>query len=143
LQKNLHVTSTMAKINKTNVHKLISFIKRELDVSLELLLINFISSDEIIEINKKYLNHDYSTDIITFNYSGSNLNLDGEIFISIDDAKYNSEKYAVSVSNELTRLVIHGMLHLAGYDDLKSAEKKNMKRIENNLTIKYNFPLLR
>ena len=143
MQKYLQVTSTNSKIKKIKVHKLVGFIKRELDVSLQSLLINFISSEEIVEINKKYLSHNYSTDIITFNYSGSNLNLDGEIFISIDDAEYNSKKYAVSLSNELTRLVIHGMLHLAGYDDKSSADKKIMKTMENNLTIKYNFPLLR
>lgn len=142
MQKNLYVSSTLKKLNKTKVHKLIGLLQNELDFTLHSLYINFISSQNICLINKKYLNHARTTDIITFNYSGSNSDLDGEIFISVEEAKESAKRYKVSYSNELTRLVIHGILHLTGYDDIRPSDKKKMKSIENNLTIKYNFPLL-
>ncbi|MFC2103143.1 rRNA maturation RNase YbeY [Bacteroidota bacterium] len=143
MQTNLHVTSAIKNLDKAKVHKLVGLLKHELGISIESLLINIISSKEIIRINKQYLDHNYTTDILTFNYSGSNSDIDGEIFISVDDAAYFARKYKVSLSSELTRLIIHGILHLAGYDDTKDDDKKKMKSIENNLTIEYNFPLLR
>lgn len=115
----------------------------DLEFSIESLFINFITSEEIHNINKEFLNHDRSTDIITFNYSGSHFELDGEIFISIDDAKIFARKYNVSLSKEFTRLIIHGILHLKGYDDIIKKDRVKMKRIENNLTNKYIFALLR
>ena len=93
-------------------------------------------------INKSYLKHDYTTDIITFNYSDSLQQIDGEIFISIDDALSNSKKFRVTLSDELVRLVIHGILHLLGYDDQNLTDKKIMKRLENKLLSKNNFILL-
>ena len=95
--------------------------------------VNIITSEEIHKINNQYLQHNYSTDIITFNYSGENNTLDGEIFISLDDAYYNSLKYKVNLDNELLRLIIHGFLHLVGYDDKATNDKRKMKRIENKL----------
>ena len=143
MQKNLYISSIVKKIIKSRVHKLVGLLKKDLNFGIDSLFINFISSQDIQQINRDYLKHDITTDIITFNYSGSNFKLDGEIFISLDDAKKNAKKNNVSFNTELTRLVIHGILHLKGYDDIKPADKKKMKSIENNLTIKYNFPLLR
>lgn len=140
--KNLSVTSHNYSINKRKVHNLVSNLKSELGFRIISLTINFIDSETILEINRKYLNHNYFTDIITFNYSGSNDHLDGEIFISVDDAHKNSKKYKVPINKELNRLVIHGILHLVGYDDNNSKQKKIMKSAENRLTYKNNFALL-
>ncbi len=140
--KNLYVSSSTKKTNRTRIHKLVGLLRKDLEFSVESLFINFITSEEIHNINKEFLNHDSSTDIITFNYSGSHFELDGEIFISIDDAKIFARKYNVSLSKEFTRLIIHGILHLKGYDDIKKNNRVKMKRIENNLTNKYNFALL-
>lgn len=140
--KNLSVTSHNYSINKRKVHNLVSNLKSELGFRIISLTINFIDSETILKINMKYLNHNSSTDIITFNYSGSNSHLDGEIFISVDDADKNSKKYKVPLNEELNRLVIHGMLHLVGYDDNNSKQKKIMKSAENRLTYKNNFALL-
>jgi len=131
------------KINKLVIHKLVNVLTNDLDFIVESLPINFISSDQIITINKEYLNHNYSTDIITFNYSGSKKNLDGEIFISIDDAKINAKAYNNSLKEELLRLVIHGILHLLGYDDIKKSDFKKMKELENSLLNKYKITLLK
>ena len=125
------------------MHKLVGLLRDDLDFSIESLYINFIDGEEIQEINKEYLNHNYSTDIITFNYSGSHLAFDAEIFISIDDAQLNAKKYKVSLNKELRRLIIHGILHLKGYDDIKSMDRAKMKKKENYLLNKYNFALLR
>ena len=141
--RNLYVTSSSKKVNKNQVHKIIGLLREDLDYSIESLVINFISSKAIQKINNEYLNHNYPTDIITFNYSGSHLAFDAEIFISIDDAQLNAKKYKVSLSKELNRLIIHGILHLKGYDDIKSKDRTKMKKKENYLLNKYNFALLK
>ena len=142
--KNLKLFSSdkKYKINKLQVHKLVNYLRQELNFSISSLPINFISSGEITTINKKYLKHNYSTDIITFNYSGSTKNIDGEIFISFEDAEENSKRYKNALSEEFLRLVIHGTLHLAGYDDMNLRDYKIMKRLENKLLNKYKITLL-
>jgi rRNA maturation RNase YbeY len=101
------------------------------------MVINLLTGDQIIPINKKYLDHNFSTDIITFNYSGENYTLDGEIFISLDDATYYANKYDIELHNEILRLVVHGFLHMVGYDDKNSKDKRNMKQAEDRLVKKY------
>ncbi len=141
--KNLRVycSNNKYKVKKIRIHKLVTNLRKELNFSISSLPINFISSGEITIINKKYLNHNYSTDIITFNYSGSMDNLDGEIFICYEDAKNNSRKFKNSLPEEIFRLVIHGILHLLGYNDIKAKEYKIMKRQENQLLNKNKFLL--
>ena len=131
------------KVNKIRIHRLVNKLRKELNFSISSLPINFISSKEISIINKKYLNHDNSTDIITFNYSGKKDNLDGEIFISYDDAKNNSVKFNNSLAEEIFRLIIHGILHLLGYDDLNTKDYKIMKKFENQLLNRNKFLLLK
>ena len=142
MKKNLFVSSIDKRIVKSKVHNLVGCLQKELNFSVVSLCINFINSEEIHKINKRYLNHDFSTDIITFNYSGSNSDFDGEVFISVDDARLSTKKYKTTFSNELSRLIIHGMLHLKGFNDIKRSDKLKMKRMEDYLTMKYNFSLL-
>ena len=132
--KNLAVNnSEKLKVNKKGIHEIVSLLKKNLKFSVFSLQINIVYSDYLLEINKKYLGHIHNTDIITFNYSGKNDNLDGEIFISIDEALSNSKKYKVTLDNELSRLITHGILHLLGYNDVKPADKRKMKKEENRL----------
>ncbi len=140
--RNLRIYSNNKYVKKMNVHKLVNALSEKLNFSILSLDINFISAKRIKKINIDYLNHSYSTDIITFNYSKQVNNFDAEIFISIDDAVVNSDKYNVSIQNELTRLVIHGILHLLGYDDQKKNKKILMKRQENKLLNTFKFILL-
>lgn len=139
--KNLQVYSQDSSINKKAVHSLIFSLKKEFDLTILFLSISFISSSQLREINRKYLKHDYNTDIITFNYSKKIKEIDGEILISLGEAKRNSKIFKVSYTKELSRLVIHGILHLLKFDDNNRKNKKNMKEIENKLTLKYNFAL--
>ncbi|MBK7630009.1 MAG: rRNA maturation RNase YbeY [Ignavibacteriales bacterium] len=140
--KNLRVYSVLKELKKKKIHDLVKSLSTDLQFEVSNLEINFISAKSILSINKSYLKHDYTTDIITFDYSESDKNIDGEIFISIEDALFNSKKYKVSLSNELNRLVIHGTLHLLGYDDIVISDKIIMKRLENILLSKFKFVLL-
>jgi len=124
-------------VDKKLIHSLVKELSKELQFNIKGIQINFISSSEIMEINNKYLNHNYSTDIITFDYSESKKKLESEIYISYEDAFSNSKKYGVTFMDEIMRLVIHGFLHLLGYNDRSHKEKSVMKRLENKLLIKY------
>ena len=140
--KSLSVIDKKNIVDKRAVHSLVSYLSKELGFIIDSLQINFVSNQQILELNKKYLSHDYSTDIITFEYSRNIKNIDGEIFISVDEALNNSKIYKINLENELRRLVIHGILHLTGYDDKKANDKKIMKRMENRLLSNNNFTLL-
>ena len=85
-----------------------------------------ISDDELLEINRKHLDHDYYTDIITFDYS-TEKKLEGEIYISVDRVKDNGEVFLV----ELIRVLSHGVLHMLGYKDKSDSEKARMRTKEN------------
>jgi rRNA maturation RNase YbeY len=135
--KNLFIyTENGILIKKTLLHKILASICREHDRNIFSLEINFVSSETMLSINKKYLKHNYSTDIITFDYSNERNILDGEIFISIHDASQNSKKYHVTLNNEILRLVIHGILHMIGYDDVTLTKRKRMKIVEDVLVQK-------
>ena len=141
MAKNLQVFSQDSSINKRAVHSLISSIKKEFYLDISSLSISFINSEELREINKEYLNHDYETDVITFNYSKKTKEIDGEILVSYEEANRNAKKFNVTYGKELSRLVIHGMLHLLNFDDNNKENKKIMKRMENKLILSYNFTL--
>jgi len=76
----------------------------------------FTDDNDILQINREFLKHDYFTDVITFDYSDS-LQLSGEIYISIETVKRNAGIYNSKFSDELRRVMVHGILHLCGYDD--------------------------
>lgn len=90
----------------------------------------FCSDDYLMSINQQYLDHDYYTDIITFDYVENDL-ISGDIFISVDRVNDNAEKFQVSFKNELNRIMIHGVLHLCGYKDKAVEEKKLMTSKED------------
>jgi rRNA maturation RNase YbeY len=126
------------KINKKKLNELVKLISLSLKAQVVDVEFNFVNSASIHDINRNYLNHDYSTDIITFNYSTESHNLAAEIFICVEDALFNSKKFVNSLDNEVLRLVVHGILHLVGYDDMSAEKRRVMKRIENKLVKEYN-----
>ncbi len=126
-------------VNKRFIHKLIGILSKQIDFEIIFLQINFVSSEYILWLNKTYLGHNYYTDIITFNYSGENYKFDGEIFICPDVGLKNAKKYKVSFNEEMLRLIIHGLLHLKGYNDTETAEKRKMKQIENKFVKENKF----
>jgi rRNA maturation RNase YbeY len=106
-----------------------SLFKKE-KVSLSRLDYVFCSDEFLLEINNKFLNHDYYTDIITFDLSDTD-SIMGEIYISIDRVKDNATQQSTSFKEELTRVIFHGALHLCGYKDKKQSEINLMRQKEN------------
>ena len=90
----------------------------------------FCSDKYIHEVNKKFLEHDYPTDIITFNYNTED-KISGDLFISVETVAANAELYSPDFSLELSRVIIHGILHLIGFDDLTEEEIKIMRAKED------------
>jgi probable rRNA maturation factor len=89
-----------------------------------------LTNDTVLkEMNVKFLKHNYYTDVISFNYSVGR-KICGDIFISIDTVKINALNYNVSYKSEFMRVIIHGVLHLCGYNDKKTKEKIEMKKKE-------------
>lgn len=91
----------------------------------------FCDDDYILDINKKYLDHDYYTDIITFDYCEDDV-VSGDLFISIDTVKSNAHKFNQEFEHELLRVVIHGILHLCDINDKSDQEAKMMRAAEDN-----------
>lgn len=90
----------------------------------------FCNDKRILEVNREYLQHDYYTDIITFDYTEDDV-ISGDIFISLDTVRTNSEQFATSYDEELHRTIIHGILHLCGINDKGPGEREIMEAAEN------------
>lgn len=90
----------------------------------------FCSDNYILDVNMKYLQHDYFTDIITFDYCEGKV-LSGDLFISVDSVRENSIEFGTDFEEELHRVIVHGVLHLIGYDDHTEEDKKVMRQKEN------------
>ena len=90
-----------------------------------------VSDDALLKINKKYLKHDYFTDIITFNYNNGNI-VSGDIYISMDRVLENALKLHVSDKTELNRVIAHGVLHLLGYNDETKEQKEEIRKMEDS-----------
>lgn len=91
----------------------------------------FCNDEKILEVNRQYLQHDYYTDIITFDYCEGDT-LSGDIFISLDTVRSNAELFGVTFDNELHRILIHGILHLCGQEDKDPAARAEMTRKEDD-----------
>lgn len=91
----------------------------------------FCSDDYLLDVNRQYLDHDYYTDIITFDNSESEERLDGDIFVSIDRVQDNAQALSVAFEVELRRVLAHGLLHLSGYGDKSEAEERTMRAKED------------
>ena len=110
------------------------------------LCFHFIASTEMACLNETFLHHSGSTDVITFDHAepGKAQSLHGEIFISLDDAVAQATEFRTTWQAELARYIVHGLLHLRGYDDLQPAARRKMKREENRLVqaLADEFPLV-
>ncbi len=97
----------------------------------------FCNDDKILEVNRQYLQHDYYTDIITFDYcddallTGKKDTIAGDLFISLDTVRTNAEQQGTTYDEELHRVIIHGILHLCGINDKGPGEREIMEREEN------------
>ncbi|WP_303023609.1 rRNA maturation RNase YbeY [Duncaniella muris] len=94
----------------------------------------FCDDPKIIEVNRRFLNHDYFTDIITFDYSRGRM-VSGDMFISLDTVLSNSELVGATYQRELLRVIIHGVLHLCGINDKGPGEREIMENFENQALV--------
>ncbi len=107
------------------LEKILAFRKKKLG---ELNYI-FCSDEYLLKVNRDHLNHDYYTDVITFDYCEKNV-ISGDIFISLDMITYNAKKFLTSQENELKRVMAHGLLHLCGLKDKTEQDSKSMRKAE-------------
>ena len=97
----------------------------------------FCTDEELLRINRDYLQHDYYTDIITFELSGKGEPVLGEIYISVDRVRDNAASLGTSFRSELHRVIFHGVLHLCGYKDKSATDEKKMRAREDHYLQKY------
>lgn len=97
------------------------------------LAVYIVRAPEMERLNENFLHHEGSTDVITFDYADPPQKLHGEIFICIDDAIKQARQFRTSWPSEIVRYAVHGILHLKGFDDLRPAARRKMKREENRL----------
>ena len=109
------------------------------------LCIHLVAAPEMTRLNRDFLGHEGSTDVITFNHSEPSQRelLHGEIFICLDDARTQARRFHTTWQSELVRYLLHGVLHLLGYEDAKVTARRRMKRKENSLLCELarRFPL--
>ena len=97
----------------------------------------FCSDHYLLQINKEFLQHDFYTDIITFNLSDNKKEITGEIYISIDRVKDNAQQLNQRYTDEIKRVIFHGALHLCGYNDKKANDIKTIRRAEDYYLARY------
>ena len=123
--------------NTSNLKHFIELIFKEESQKLDTINYIFCSDKAILEINKKYLNHDFYTDVITFDLSQDNKAISAEVYISIERIRDNAKQLGLSIKSELHRVLFHAALHLCGYNDKKKKDKEIMRKKENELLAKY------
>lgn len=127
--------SEKTRFKLTNPKKTIFWIKsvvKKEGAFLNSLNYIFCSDEYLREINIQHLNHKTYTDIITFNYSPSKKELEGEVYISIDRVRENTEIFKTDFKTELHRVIIHGVLHMIGFNDKTKTEKSKMREKEDS-----------
>ena len=117
--------------NQCIVSQWIEAVTRTFDKSVGNLTYIFCTDEKIIEVNREFLQHDYFTDIITFDYSNRR-RISGDMFISLDTVRSNATLFGKSYDDELMRVVIHGVLHLVGINDKGVGEREIMEKHEND-----------
>lgn len=116
--------------NKTKIKKWLKLVAESEVFSLGAVSVIFCSDNYILDINQRFLQHDYFTDIITFDYSEGE-KISGDLFISVDSVRENSIEYETEFEDELHRVIVHGVLHLIGYDDHTDEDIRTMRSKEN------------
>jgi probable rRNA maturation factor len=128
------------RINKRLLQQIVSALFDELSISKAELGINLVGAKEMARVNSQYLQHEGSTDVITFDHGDapfvirhSSCQLHGELFVCVEDAITQAKQFRTTWQSEVVRYIVHGVLHLLGYDDLKPIPRRKMKWQENRL----------
>jgi len=120
-------------LNLSGVEEWLIRVMAHLNVASYDITYVFMSDDDLLAVNKKYLNHDFYTDIITFDLSDGDVAVEGDIFISLERVKENAVTHSASFIHELKRVLVHGILHLVGFDDKTETLKAEMRNKEDEL----------
>lgn len=130
---NIEYTSQQIEIpniNRDRISEWVETVARNHGKSVGAITYIFCNDERIIEVNRQFLQHDYFTDIITFDYSRPS-RISGDLFISLDTVKSNAELFGKNYREELLRVIIHGILHLCGINDKGPGEREIMEQNEN------------
>ena len=120
----------MPALNQTKIQRWIRAVAADYGFSVGDIHYIFCSDEKELEVNRTFLQHDYYTDVITFDYSTEDV-INGDIFISLDTVRSNAEEMGADFKEELMRIIIHGVLHLTGQADKTPETKAEMTRKEN------------
>ncbi|MDG5766491.1 rRNA maturation RNase YbeY [Balneolales bacterium ANBcel1] len=118
-------------LDETYLKHVIKRIEEKESCSFFEIEVVFVDDDTILEMNRKYLGHDYVTDILTFPYEDHSKPLEGTLYCCAQQIARQAAEHGEPFDIEVKRVVIHGLLHLVGYDDASEAEKHDMRRLEN------------
>ena len=118
------------QINENKLSQWIESVANKHDREIGEISYLFCDDEKILGVNQEYLNHDFFTDIITFDYSEENT-ISGDIIITLQTVESNSQMYKTEYTEELHRVIIHGILHLCGLNDLTDDEEKTMREAED------------
>lgn len=129
---NFHSGKDSKKFLKESIKNISGIVSKEEEIKFGSLNFIFCRDEFIRDYNKEYLKHDYETDIITFHDRDEDGLTEGEMLISIETVRDNSKRFKVSFENELMRVVIHGLMHLCGYNDKSAKEKRIIREKENH-----------
>ena len=119
------------ELNLDQITKKITFLVQNEGYILTNICCVFMTDDELLELNRKHLEHDYYTDIITFDLSDHEGDVEADLYISIDRTKDNASRLGVDPNLELERVILHGVLHLTGYNDKSEEEQKLIRQKED------------
>lgn len=122
--------SRVLPYSKTTLKEWILYVIQKEQYQVEYIVFNFVNDEKILEINVHFLQHQYYTDIITFDYT-TNQSIQGEIFISVDTVIHNARQHSVQIEEEFLRVMVHGILHLCGYKDKSAEDRRQMRHKEN------------
>jgi rRNA maturation RNase YbeY len=134
MSRSIYFNKADKSITLGNRVALKSFLEKQIKkegLSIECLQYVFCSDKYLLGINKQFLNHDYYTDIISFDLSETRGQLIGDIYISVDRVKENAKTMKTTQGNELLRVIFHGALHFCGYKDKKPGDAKLMRSMED------------
>ena len=124
------VNVEMPAINQTQIRAWVADVAADYGRRVGDITYIFVDDEEILRVNREFLQHDYYTDIITFDYNDGR-RLSGDLFISLDTVRTNAEGLQVTYEQELHRVIIHGVLHLCGINDKGPGEREIMEAAEN------------
>jgi len=119
------------ELTEKQITKIIQNTCSEIKLNAKSCVFIFVNDETLAEMHAQYLNDPSPTDVITFNLGDEQV--EGEIYISTDRAQAQAKQYNVSYREEIIRLIVHGLLHLVGYDDINETDRVEMKKVENRL----------